>query len=196
MIRSLFDVRIAAEDWEFDQIYRLNHRTFAEEIPRYQKVPSRRLVDRFHDENVYVIGLRGRRLAGMIAVRSQRPFALDQRLPDLDSYLPSGRSMCELRLLAVGKRHRAGPLLSALLDYVWRYCLGQGYDLAVISGITRQLKLYQHLGFVPFGPLIGTPDAQFQPMMLSLERFAPLAPKLFRGAVQPRPASPVFGLDE
>ena len=58
--------------------------------------------------------------------------------------------------LAVGKRHRAGPLLSALLDYVWRYCLGQGYDLAVISGITRQLKLYQHLGFVPFGPLIGT----------------------------------------
>jgi hypothetical protein len=45
----------------------------------------------------------------------------------------------------------------------------------VISGITRQQKLYEHLGFVPFGPIIGTREAQFQPMMLTLERFRPRA---------------------
>jgi aspartate aminotransferase-like enzyme len=57
-----------------------------------------------------------------------------------------------------------------------------GYDVALISGTTRQLRLYRHMGFVPFGPLVVGPGAQFQPMMLTLERFAPRAPKLFRGA--------------
>jgi len=172
-------VKLASEPWELDQVHALNHKTFAVEIPRYERAPGGRLVDRFHDENTYVVALRGRRVAGMMAIRDKRPFSLDERVPDLDTYLPPGRSMCELRLLAVDKRDRTGRLLPALLDYVWRYCAGKGYDLALISGITRQLKLYAHLGFVPFGPVVGTPEAQFQPMMLTLERFAPLAPALF-----------------
>ena len=46
-----------------------------------------------------------------------------------------------------------------------------GYDLAVISGTTRQQKLYRHMGFIPFGPLVGTPGALYQPMYQSLESF-------------------------
>lgn len=175
-------VKVAAEGWEFEQIFALNHQTFAEEIPQHPKDPSGRLIDRFHDENTYVIGLRGRRLAGMIAVRGRRPFSLDQKLPDLDAYLPGRCSICELRLLAIEPRNRAGRVLPALIEYVWRYCVRQGYDVAVISGTTRQLRLYRRLGFVPFGPLVGTPGAEFQPMMLTAGRFAPRAPQLFRAA--------------
>ena len=178
--RKQLTIKIANEPWEFEQIHALNHQTFTGEIPQHPPSPSGRLVDRFHDENIYVIGLDERRVAGMIAIRRQRPFSLDQRLPTLDEYLPTGRTMCELRLLAVEKRDRRGRMLPAILDYVWQYCLREGFDLALISGTTRQLKLYAHLGFVPFGPLVGTPDALFQPMMLTLERFAPRAPQLFR----------------
>jgi aspartate aminotransferase-like enzyme len=188
---SSLRVKIAREPWEFEQIHELNHRTFAEEIPRHPKVASRRLVDGFHSENTYVIGLRGERLAGMMAIRGSRPFSLDQKLPNLDSYLPPGRSICELRLLAVDKSDRTSRLLPALLEYVWRHCRRQGYDLALISGITRQLPLYRHIGFVPFGPLVGTPEAQFQPMMLTLERFAPRVPRLFRSAAVARRAPSV-----
>jgi hypothetical protein len=35
---------------------------------------------------------------------------------------------------------------------MWQYGLEHGYDLGVISGTTRQQRLYRHLGFVPFGP--------------------------------------------
>jgi GNAT superfamily N-acetyltransferase len=176
-------VKIATEEWEFEQIHRLNHQTFAEEIRQHPATASGRLVDRFHAENVYVVALDGRRVAGMLAVRARRPFSLDQRLPDLDSYLPPGRAMCELRLLAVERRDRSGRLLPALLEHAWKYCRDQGFDLALISGITHQVKLYRHLGFEPFGPVVGTPEAQFQPMMLTLERFAPRAGALFRRAV-------------
>lgn len=173
-------IKIATEAFEFEQIYALNHRTFAEEIPRYAPVPTRRLVDRFDADNTYVIALRDRQVVGMVAIRATRPFSLDERLPDLDRYLPAGRSICELRLLAVEPSERRSRLLPGLLNGVWRHAAGLGHDVAIISGIVQQQKLYTHLGFEPFGPLIGTPDAQFQPMMLTIERFAPRAPMLFK----------------
>jgi GNAT superfamily N-acetyltransferase len=180
-------VKIATEAWEFEQIHALNHRTFAEEIPRYPANAARRLVDRFHDENTYVVALRGPRLVGMIAVRGCRPFSLDERLPGLDAYLPTGRTVCELRLLAVERAERGSRIVAKILEHVWRHCRREGFDAAIISGTTRQLKLYAHLGFVPFGPLIGTEGARFQPMLLTLERFAPRAPGLFRAVTgEPR----------
>ena len=47
----------------------------------------------------------------------------------------------------------------------------EGFDLGVISGTTRELKLYRHMGFTPFGPLVGTPGAEYQPMYVTLDRF-------------------------
>ena len=137
-------------------------------------------MDKFHAENTYLICLSGRRLAGMLAVRGNRPFSLDQKLPDLDSHLPAGRRICEVRLLAVEKQFRGAPVLPGILALLWQHGLEKGYDLAIISGTTRQFKLYQHLGFVPFGPLVGTGDAQFQPMYITLETFEVAAREFLR----------------
>ena len=60
--------KVASEDWEFEQIHRLNYRTFVEEIPQHASNPEGRLVDRFHAENTYIICLQGRRLVGMLAL--------------------------------------------------------------------------------------------------------------------------------
>lgn len=178
--RAELHVKFATERWEFEQIHRLNHRTFTQEIPQHRPHESGRLVDRFHDESRYVIGVVNRRVAGMISIRDRRPFSLDQRLSNLDSYLPANRRMCELRLLAVDRAYRRGLLLPLLFDRLWQHCMDQGFDLALISGIVTQVKLYRHLGFEPFGPLVGEPPALFQPMMLTRERFEPRAEALFR----------------
>ena len=65
---------------------------------------------------------------------------------------------------------------------MWQHGIEKGYDLAIISGTTRQFKLYQHLGFVPFGPLVGTGDAQFQPMYVTLETFETTAREFLRSS--------------
>ena len=171
-------VKVASETWEFDQIRRLNYRTFVEEIPQHHANAAGVLVDRFDQENTYIIAVDGEHVLGMIAVRGRRPFSLDAKLSDLDAYLPPARRMCEFRLLAVDKAHRAGRLLQQLIAGVWSHCHRCGYDLAVMSGTTRQLKLYRHLGFVPFGPLVGEPGAQFQPMMLTRAAAQPVVRKL------------------
>lgn len=163
--------KVASEPWEFELIHRLNYRTFVEEIPQHARNPEGRLVDRFHAENTYLVALAGGTLAGMMALRPQRPFSLDAKLPNLDAYLPAGRKPIEVRLLAVEPEFRQTPLFLRLFEFAVRRCLERGFDLALISGTTRQLKLYRHLGFTPFGPLVGTAEAPYQPMYLTLEAF-------------------------
>lgn len=176
MTRPL-EFRIASEDWEFEQIHCLNYRSFVEEIPQHPGNSERRLVDKFHQENTYLICVCGGRLVGMLALRATRPFSLDGKLQDLDSYLPPGRSICEVRLLAVEPEYRAGRVLAGLLVLLEEYFAAHGYDLAIISGTVRQARLYRRLGFIPFGPLVGTPDALYQPMYLTRERFRERFPR-------------------
>ena len=175
----------ATEDWEFEQIHRLNYKTFVEEIPQHQPSATQRLVDKFHGENTYLICLQNKKLVGMLAVRGSRPFSLDQKLPDLDVHLPRGRTICEIRLLALEKKFRGargGQILQGILALLWQHGVEKGYDLAIISGTTRQFKLYQHLGFVPFGPVVGTGEAQFQPMYVTLETFEVTAREFLRSS--------------
>jgi aspartate aminotransferase-like enzyme len=89
----------------------------------------------------------------------------------LDSFLPEGRTALEVRLLSVEKDYRNGFVFSRLVGLIAQHFKDRGSDLAIISGTLRQLKLYKHLGFIPFGPLVGSGDAQFQPMYLTLETF-------------------------
>ena len=170
-----------------DALAALNYRTFVEEIPQHAPNAVRRLVDRFDDENTYVVAedvpdtdeassgdgeARSEpQLVGMICIRARRPFSLDAKLPDLDAHLPKGRTPCEVRLLSVDPAFRSGAVFRGLVQVLADEALGRGYDLALISGTTRQTRLYRHLGFEAFGPLVGTADAAYQPMHLTLERF-------------------------
>ena len=182
--------KVATEEWEFEQVHQLNYRTFVEEIPQHQPLSTPRLVDKFHNENTYLICLCGNRVVGMVAARGRRPFSLDQKLPDLDSYLPPGRRACEIRLLSVEKEYRNGQVFRGLTALMWQFGTEHGYDLGVISGTTRQQRLYRHLGFVPFGPQVGKGDAMFQPMYLTLEKFEKQAELFLRQSLRPhRPVS-------
>jgi len=170
--------KMASEDWEFEAIHRLNYRTFVEEIPQHEPSAEPRLVDKFHAENKYAICLDGDRVVGMVCGRGNRPFSLDDKLPDLDAHLPPGRKILEVRLLAVERPYRNGLVFARLCGELVSQFREEGYDLAIITGTTRQLKLYRHLGFVPFGPELGTPQARFQPLFLTLESFLQVEPVL------------------
>lgn len=165
------EFKVAAEEREFEQIHELNYETFVEEIPQHTSNGSRRLVDKFHDENTYIICKEEGALVGMLAVRDKRPFSLDGKIAALDSYLPPVRSVCEIRLLSVRKERRRRKVLLGLFTMLAGYCEEKEYDLALISGNVEQEKLYANLGFKPFGPRVGTDGAMYQPMYLTPESY-------------------------
>jgi aspartate aminotransferase-like enzyme/GNAT superfamily N-acetyltransferase len=164
--------KLADEAAEFESIHRLNYRTFVEEIPQHAPNEARRLVDRFHAENTYAICLAGDEVVGMMAGRCARPFSLDAKLPDLDSHLPPHSKVVEVRLLAVDRRHRKQAVFARLAGVLANHFRPQGCDLAIISGTLREQRLYGHLGFRPFGPQVGDAHARYQPMFLTLDRYA------------------------
>lgn len=170
--------KIAENNREFEAIHVLNYRTFVEEIPQHPINSEGRLVDAYHDENTYAICLDGDRVVGMLAGRGQRPFSLDRKLADLANHLPPHHKPVEVRLLAVEPAYRKSDVFARLVALLAERFAGDGYDLALISGTLRQLRLYAHLGFTPFGPRVGTAEAPYQPMYLDLDAFHRLAPRL------------------
>ncbi|MEH7225918.1 aminotransferase class V-fold PLP-dependent enzyme [Bacillus sp. JJ1566] len=168
-----FVYKIARSKHEFDQIHRLNYKTFVEEIPQHKKNEEKMLVDKFHDQNTYLICVKDSKVVGMIAVRSNRPFSLDYKMPNLDEQLPvKPAKPCEIRLLSVEEEYRNnGRIFFGLAGLMSTYCLKEGYDVALISGTTRQEKLYRQLGFKPFASLTGTSEASFWPMYLTKQTF-------------------------
>lgn len=175
-----FKFKVAEHEWEFEAIHALNYKTFVEEIPQHESNREKRLVDKFHDQNTYIICVHeGRKeLAGMVAYRDQRPFSLDGKLENLDSYLPpdSGK-ICEIRLLAVAEAYRYTRITQGLIALLTEYADARACGLFIISGTVRQIKLYKYLGFTPFGPLVGSEGAEYQPMYAPIEKYRALQDK-------------------
>ncbi|MCG8370438.1 MAG: GNAT family N-acetyltransferase [Proteobacteria bacterium] len=156
--------KIADSESEMEQIHSLNYETFVEEIPQHERNADRRLVDKFHHENTYLICLDSGELLGMMAVRDKRPFSLDVKLQDLDSYLPESRSICEIRLLSIRQDRRGRKVLKGLFQLFAELARDRDYDLGIISANPKQEKLYNRLGFKPFAHVVGSPGAEYQPM--------------------------------
>src|SRR5262245_25673742 len=121
--------KVAEDPAEYEQIFRLGYETFVEEIPQHHPNPERRHVDRFHHENTYLVAVDEGEIVGMMAIRGQRPFSLDQKLGGVDRYLPAGRRVCELRLLAVRPSHRRGIVFRGLIELLLAHGRAAGYDL-------------------------------------------------------------------
>ncbi|MGN7893482.1 aminotransferase class V-fold PLP-dependent enzyme [Bacillus sp. 22475] len=164
--------KVADQDWEFESIHKLNYKTFVEEIPQHEETKDRFRIDRFHEENTYLICLDEDKLVGMVAVRGKRPFSLDYKISNLDVYLQEhGEKVYEIRLLSVEREYRNGRALLGLIRFLHRYLLLNGYELALISATTRELPLYEQMGFKAFHTLVGTEEAAFQPMYVTPAMF-------------------------
>lgn len=162
--------KIAQHPQELEQIFRLNHETFAEEIPQHDRNEQRLLIDSFHHQNTYIIALKDHKVIGMISLADKRPFSLDKKLGDIGAHLPEQideNKLCEIRLLSIRKEYRKTKVFVGLLRMLYHVFQEKGYAGAVISGILREEKLYKHIGFIPFAHLVGSGGATYQPMYIS-----------------------------
>ena len=167
--------KVADTPAEFRQIHELNYRTFVEEVGQHPPNLERRRIDQFHDENTYYICVAGARLIGMVCTRDQRPFSLDLKIENFNSLLPPHKKLVEIRLLAIDKSGRSPQVFRGIMRVTAEACAVAGYDLAVVSALKEKGKLYKHLGFKPFGPVVGKPPVLFQPMYMDRGSFTVLA---------------------
>ena len=162
-------IKHASEEDEFLQIHQINYMTFVEEIPQHEENADKFLVDRFHYKNHYLIAKEEDKVLGMVTYNFERPFSLDEKIADLDSYLPEFSQLAEIRLLSILPEVRNTNIAYRLLKQLAFTLMSKNTDAAVISGTTRQLALYKKIGFKPFAGLIGKEGALYQPMYINLK---------------------------
>lgn len=170
-------VKIARSEAELEQIHQLNYDTFVDEINQHKPNESKALIDQHDGENIYYVAKLNDELIGMLAFRDKRPFSLDKKIDNIDTLLPSYSNIVEIRLLSIKKQYRSSKVLLKLLQYIINDDLDRSYDLAVISGILKQKRLYEHLGFQKFGPPVGK-GVMFQPMYLTKQKYLDVTTRL------------------
>jgi aspartate aminotransferase-like enzyme len=153
---------------EIEQIHRLNHLIFAEEIGQHETTANGLLVDKFHARNRYFIAVRSGRIVGMVSVHEGPDFSVASRLTD-KSILNRFRATLEVRLLAILPEYRKRAVLAGLFWQVFDYARAHHYSDLLISGIVERLPMYMKLGFRPLGPPASNGAAAFVPMRMSLE---------------------------
>ena len=141
--------KIANTAEEYEQIFKLNYETFVEEIPQHEKNETKKLKDKFHDKNIYIIAKKKNDVVGMISLSDQRPFSLDLKLNDIDKFYKGDyKKPVEIRLLSIKEQYRKTKVFTELLQRTFNYIIQNAYDIVFISGTTRQEKLYNHIGFI------------------------------------------------
>lgn len=169
MTATMYHCKIAHTEAEFKAIARLNYQTFVEEIPQHSHNHHLSLTDAFHEQNTYLLCYDAENIIAMLAFRDQRPFSLDKKMGAVEAFLSpeQSRKLCELRLLAMEPEYRHSLAFFHLIQAMYHYLLDQDYSACVISGTTRQLKLYRKIGFEAFAPEVGSEQARFVPMVLT-----------------------------
>ena len=155
---------------EFEQIHALNYSTFVREIPQHVDPGDSRLVDKFHEKNLYFVAVRGDRVVGMLSLHDQPPFSVASRLPDPDILHHPGIRPLEVRLLAIQPDERHSAVFGGLAWSVLHHVRSSGHTHLFISGLEDRLPMYQQLGFEALGPAVGAHGAQFVPMCLPVTR--------------------------
>jgi hypothetical protein len=173
--RYLF--RVASTEAELEQVYRLNHRTFVDEVGQCQATVDGRLVDKFHDKNTYLVALKGGQVVGMVAVHDRPPFSTASRMADPGDLARLGGPFLEIRLLAVRPDARHGMVMPGLFLAIYDHARRREYSHLLISALRQRVGLYEKLGFRAIGTAVPSGAAEFVPMALDFDpgRFLPSA---------------------
>ncbi len=169
-VSGRYEFKRAASADEFDQIRRLNHQVFVDEVGQHEATDSGRLIDRFESKSIYFIAQRGDVLAGMISVHDEPPFSISGKLSDSSVLTKLGSRLLEVRLLAIQPNERHTAVFAGLLYAVFRYAAAGRYSHLLISGLQERRTMYERLGFRALGPAVGSGNAQFIPMAVELGR--------------------------
>ncbi|MEX2219268.1 MAG: aminotransferase class V-fold PLP-dependent enzyme [Phycisphaerales bacterium] len=165
-----YSFKAAVDDDELEQVHRLNYQTFVREIPQHADPGGGRLVDKFHEKNVYLVAKRERRVVGMVSAHDQPPFSVAEKLPDPALLEGLGDRILEVRLLAIGRAERSSMVFAGLGFILHRYAQLNGYTHLVISGIADRERMYGRLGFKALAPAVRSGEASFIPMAMEVGR--------------------------
>lgn len=163
-------VRMPESEDELSQLHHLNCQTFVHELAQHDDPGNGRLVDKFHDKNLYVAAFYDGRAVGMLAMHDRAPFSIADKMADPSRLEQLGSRPLEIRLLAIEPEHRHNRLFIGLLSAVHQYAHAANHTNLLISGVAERRRMYERLGFRALGPPVLSGGVRFVPMVAVLDK--------------------------
>ncbi|MDR6094834.1 GNAT family N-acetyltransferase [Stenotrophomonas sp. SORGH_AS_0321] len=155
-----------------DDIWRLNHEIYCEELNQHATASSKRRVDSKHKEGVFFVAKVDQEIVGMISLTPKgHQLSTMKRIPAGLIIDRGAHEMVEVRLLAIHANYRGRGIYDHLILAVMEYCRDHRVDSVIISAIGKQDRLYSMMGFVNICEPVIEGSCRIQPMILARDRF-------------------------
>ena len=160
------EVRYAGTAGEFEEIYRLNHATYAVELGQEDCTSDQRLMDKLQEKCVYIVAKKDNKTIAMAAItRPGNVFSLESSVKDPGIMERVRNEACEFRRVAIAAEYRNGGVYILLVEALAQYCIEQQIPYVFTSAIMDNVKLYEKSGFFAFDRPFRKGRATYQPMM-------------------------------
>ena len=189
MLKNLEIITPAAPE-DFQKLWELNYKIFADELKMRPASPEHYLVDKFHSKNIYraAYDRENNLFAGMISAHWQAPYSAAEHFGDALCTPPPAGLLAEIRLFALLPQYRHTTTASQLAVPLLQELEEQGVSEVIISGISNLKPFYEHIGFRTAGIPVTAGNTLLYPMRGSLklilercskafERYRPLHPE-------------------
>ena len=159
-------VKYAETAEEFEEIFKLNHATYAVELGQESCTSDQRLLDKHQDKCVYIVAKKNQELVGMAAItRPGNTFSLESSVEDPSIMALIRNEACEFRRVAVVPRYRNGGVYILLVEALAQYCIEGNIPYVFTSAVVDNVKLYEKAGFFIFDRPFTKGRTTYQPMM-------------------------------
>ncbi len=160
------EVKHADSAEEFEEVYRLNHATYAVELGQEPCTDDQRLLDKHQEKCVYIVAKKYQEVIGMAAItRPGNIFSLESSVKDPSIMARIRHEACEFRRVAVAPRYRHGGVYILLVEALAQYCIEHHIPYVFTSAVADHVTLYEKSGFFMFDRPFTKGRATYQPMM-------------------------------
>lgn len=147
-----FDTRLATAS-DREQIYRIRHAVYADELGQHAGNAEASLQDSLDAENEYIVVMEHATVVAFVAVTppTASAFSIDKYFPRPDLPVRFHATLYELRLLTVRSGYRHSTALRTLIRATFDYLRTRGATEAIAIGRSELLGMYERLGFERLG---------------------------------------------
>lgn len=165
MLKTL-EIITPATPEEFQKLWELNYKIFAEELKMRPSSRQHFLVDKFHHKNIYRAAWdrENDSFAGMISAHWQAPYSAAEHFGEALCTPPPEGMLAEIRLYALLPEYRHTTTASQLAVPLLQELDRQGVSEVIISGISNLKPFYEHIGFHTASSPVPAGDTLLYPM--------------------------------
>lgn len=161
-----------ADTRDREEIYRLRHEVYADELHQHEANAAHTLVDALDAANLYLVAHTGGELAGFISLTppSAPTFSVEKYIPLVELPFARQHDLFEARILTVRASHRGTLVATALMYAALRYVEANGGTRIIGIGRREVLPVYRKVGFTTLGREVRSGAVTFELMSATTEQ--------------------------